>query len=161
MRKTGRATCRVIKSDGEKQIVYGVVLDPYDVDLQTEWVPPSEVESTAHGFLKKSRVIGFEHVEKAEAVIVESWIEVYPSQEDYRAALENRPHRAFTRKYGDDVIHSGTWVAGVQLGDREWALHKEGKLNAFSVGGFSFKTRVTTAVMPEVEFIELIESPVR
>ena len=159
MRKTGRAQCRVIKSDGEKQIVYGVVLDPYSVDLQTEWVPPSEVESTAHGFLKKSRVIGFEHVERAEAEIVESWIEIYPSQEDYKAALENRPHRAFTRKFGDDVIHSGTWVAGVQLGDREWDLHQKGQLNAFSVGGFSFKMKIDTQAMPEVEFIELVESP--
>lgn len=158
MRKTGRALCRVIKSAEEKQIVYGVVLDPYDVDLQTEWVPPAEIESTAHGFLKKSRVIGFEHIERAEAQIVESWVELYPSTADYQAALENRPHRAYTRKFGDggEMIHSGTWVAGVQLGDREWALHKQGKLNAFSVGGFSFKTKMTTAAMPEVEFIELI-----
>ncbi len=160
MRKTGRTTCRVIKSADEKQIVYGAVLDPYEVDLQSEWVPPAEIESSAHGFLKKSRVIGFEHVERAEGQIVESWIEPYPSRQDYQAALENRPHRAYTRKFGDDVIHSGTWVAGVQLGDHEWALHKQGKLNAFSVGGFSFKSKVTTAVMPEVDFIELIEAPV-
>ncbi len=159
MRKTGHAVCRVIKSADEQQIVYGVVLDPYDVDLQTEWVPPAEIESSAHGFLKKSRVIGFEHIERAEAQLVESWVEVYPSPDDYRAAKANQPHRAFTRKFGDDVIHSGTWVAGVQLGDREWELHKQGKLNAFSVGGFSFKTKVTAAAMPEVEFIELIEAP--
>lgn len=158
MRKTGRATCRVIKAADEKQVVYGVVLDPYDVDLQAEWVPPAEIQSTAHGFLKKSRVIGFEHVERADGQLVESWVEAYPSRDDYQAAMENRPHKAFTRKFGDDDIHSGTWVAGVQLGDREWALHKQGKLNAFSVGGFSFKTKVTVAAMPEVEFIELIES---
>jgi hypothetical protein len=50
-------------------------------------------------------------------------------------------------------------VTGVQLGDREWALHKQGKLNAFSVGGFSFRTKISSAAMPEVEFIELIEAP--
>lgn len=155
-RKTGRVNCRVIKSVGEKQIVYGVVLDPYDVDLQEDWVPPAEIESTAHGFMKKSRVIGFEHVERAEAQIVESWVEPYPSKADYEAALKNLPHRAFERVFGDDVIHSGAWVAGVQLGDREWELHKQGKLNAFSVGGFSFKSSVTTEAMPKVEFVRLV-----
>lgn len=159
MRKTGRAKCRVVKAADEKQIVYGVVLDPYRVDLQQEWIPPAEIESTAHGFLKKSRVIGFEHIERADAQIVESWVEPYPSKEDYLAAMKGLPHQAFTRKFGDDEIHSGTWVAGVQLGDKEWALHKQGKLNAFSVGGFSFKSKVTTAAMPEVEFIRLIEAP--
>lgn len=154
-RKTGQIVCKVSKSAEDKQIVYGVVLDPYEVDLQTEWVPPAEIESTAHGFLKKSRVIGLEHMERADAQIVESWVEPYPSKEDYLAALENRPHRAFKRQFGNDVIRSGAWVAGVQLGDREWQLHKKGELNAFSVGGFSFKTKITTAAMPEVEFVEL------
>jgi uracil-DNA glycosylase len=159
LRKTGCVTCRVIKTADEKQIVYGVVLDPYDIDLQTEWVPPAEIESTAHGFLKKSRIIGFEHIERAEAQIVESWVEIYPSTADYEAAMENQPHRAYKREFGDDVIHSGTWVAGVQVGDREWELHKQGKLNAFSVGGFSFKTKVTTEAMPQVEFVNLIVAP--
>jgi uracil-DNA glycosylase len=159
LRKTGCVTCRVIKAAEEKQIVYGVVLDPYDVDLQTEWVPPAEIESSAHGFVKKSRVIGFEHLERADAQIVESWVEPYPSRDDYLAAMENRPHRAFVRKFGDDDIRSGTWVAGVQVGDREWELHKQGKLNAFSVGGFSFKTKVSTSAMPEVEFVRLVEAP--
>lgn len=159
MRKTGRATCRVVKAAVEKQIVYGVVLDPYRVDLQREWVPPAEIESTAHGFVKKSRVIGFEHLERADARLVESWVEPYPSREDYLAALENRPHRVFKRQFGDDEIHSGSWVAGVELGDKEWAQYKKGELGAFSIGGFSFKSKVTTAAMPEVSFIRLIEAP--
>jgi uracil-DNA glycosylase family 4 len=158
MRSQGHVVCRVVKASPEKQIVYGVVLDPYRVDLQREWVPPSEVEATAHGFLQKSRVIGFEHATQANASIVESWVEIYPTPADYTAALENRPHRIFARKFGDDVIHSGTWVAGVKLGDQEWADHKAGRLNAFSVGGFSFKTRIPVAAMPEVETIDLIES---
>ena len=160
MQKTGHTKVRVVKSADEKQIVYGVVLDPYSVDLQNEWVPPAEIESTAHGFMKKSRVIGFEHTRKADAQIVESWVEPYPSPADYKAALENRPHRAYVRKFGDDDIHSGAWVAGVQVGDQEWALYKQGKLNAFSVGGFSFKSKVLKAAMPEVEFISLSGVPV-
>jgi len=161
MRKTGYTTVRIAKSktvDG-KHIVYGVVLDPYEVDLQDEWVPPAEIESTAHGFLKKSRVIGFEHSKRAEAQVVESFVEMYPSKEDYWAAMDNQPHSVFIRQFGDDKIHSGTWVAGVELGAKEWKMFEEGKLNAFSVGGFSFKSRVPMAAMPEVTFISLTGVP--
>ncbi len=147
--------CSITKSVSEKQIVYGVVLDPYDVDTQGEWVPPSEVESTAHGFLKKSRVIGFEHLTKASAQIVESWIEAYPSKADYKSAMQNLPHTITKRKFGGDFIHSGSWIAGVQLGDAEWAMYRDGKLNAFSIGGFSFKADVSKTAMPKIEIIEL------
>lgn len=157
IRSSGSTRCRVIKSDDAKRIVYGVVLDPYVVDLQGEWVPPADVESTAHGFLKRSRVIGLEHTKKADASLVESWVEVYPSPDDYKAALAKRPHRVLLRKFGDDWIHSGTWMAGVQLGPDEWEMYRRGDLGAFSVGGFSFKTTVTTEAMPKVETIRLVE----
>ncbi len=145
----------IAKSAEEKQIVYGVVLDPYRVDLQDDWVPPADVESTAHDFAARSRVIGFEHVSKADATLIESWVESYPSPEDYQAAMENLPHKATRRQFGSDRITSGSWAVGVRLGDGLWEMHKQGKLNAFSIGGFSFKTKVTEAAMPEVEFVDL------
>lgn len=150
----------VTKSFDEKQIVYGVVLDPYVVDLQGDWVPPAEIETTAHNFLGKSRVIGFEHMSKADAQIVESWVEPYPSKEDYNLALQNLPHKVYRRKFGDDYIHSGSWVAGVKLGLGEWDMFKRGELNAFSVGGVSFKTRVSRDSMPEIEIVEFVEQKV-
>lgn len=155
LRKGDAIRCRVVKSAPEKQIVYGVVLDPYSVDTQDEWVPPATIEDSAHEFLEKSRVIGLRHTSKAEATLVESWVEIYPSPADREAALENRPHRVFKRRFGDDEIHSGSWMAGVRLSDELWDLYKRGELGAFSVGGFSFKTKVTTDAMPDVEYIEL------
>ena len=148
----------ISKSAVEKQIVYGVVLDPYQVDAHNDWIPPAEIETTAHGFLKKSRVIGLDHMEQAKAEVVESSIVPYPSGEDYRLAMENKPHRVIRQKFGSDTIHSGAWVIGVQLGDDEWAAHKSGKLNAFSIGGFSFKTKVSVEEMPSVEFVDLVAS---
>lgn len=159
MRKMGSVECRITKSNADLQIVYGVVLDPYRVDLEDEWVPPAEVQSTAHGFQKQSRVIGFEHLQRANAQLVESFIEPYPSNADYQAALRNEPHSVTLRQYGNDWIHSGTWVAGVELGDKEWAQHSAGELDAFSVGGFSFKTNVALSAMPEIEIIKLIGVP--
>ena len=149
----------VTKSLEEKQIVYGVILDPYQVDLHNDWLPPAEIETTAHDFLEKSRVIGLKHNGVAEAQIVESWVEVYPSTKDRELALQNLPHKAFERPFGSDTIHSGAWVAGVKLSDELWALHKKGDLDAFSIGGFSFKTKISTSAMPKVEFITLEPSP--
>ena len=145
----------VTKSVSEKQIVYGVILDPYQVDLHNDWLPPAEIESTAHDFLAKSRIIGLSHNGVADAEIVESWVEVYPTEKDRELALQNLPHKAYRRKFGSDTIHSGAWVAGVKLSDELWAAHKKGDLDAFSIGGFSFKTQVSAEAMPDVEFLDL------
>ena len=145
----------VTKATDEKQIVYGVILDPYQVDLHGDWLPPAEIESTAHDFLEKSRIIGLRHKTVADASIVESWVEIYPSEKDRQLALENLPHKVFKRKFGNDIIHSGAWVAGVKLSDKLWASFKAGDLDAFSIGGFSFKTKVAAAAMPDIEFVDL------
>lgn len=158
LRSSGAIKCRVVKAAPEKHIVYGVVLDPYSVDLQNEWVPPATIEDTAHDFVERSRVIGLQHVGKADATLVESWVELYPSEGDRAAALDNQPHRVFKRKFGDDEIHSGSWVAGVRLSDSLWDAYQRGDFGAFSVGGFSFKTNVSTNAMPEVEIIDLAPS---
>lgn len=148
----------VVKSIAEKQIIYGVVLDPYQVDLQGDWLPPAEIESTAHDFLEKSRVIGLRHKGVADAQIVESFIELYPTEKDREQALQNLPHKVYRRKFGSDTINSGAWIAGVKLSDELWSDHKSGKLDAFSIGGFSFKSQISTDAMPDVEFIDLLPS---
>lgn len=147
----------VIKEAPKKQIVYGVVLDPYQVDLQGDWIPPAEIEATAHEFLEKSRVIGLRHNGKADAHLVESWVEPYPTERDREAALSNVSHKVFRRQFGSDTIHSGAWVAGVRLSDRLWKQYESGELGAFSIGGFSLKTKVAPEAMPQVEFVDLKE----
>ena len=149
------APLAVFKSSEEKQIVYGVVLDPYQVDLQNDWIPPAEVENTSHNFAMYSLVIGLNHTSKADAQVAESWCELYPSKEDHRAAMQNKPHKIYRRKYGSDLIHSGAWCVAVKLSDELWAQHKAGELDAFSIGGFSNKTEMSSEVMPDVEIIDV------
>jgi uracil-DNA glycosylase family 4 len=146
---------RVAKAAQDKQIVYGVVLDPYEVDTQDEWSPPAMIEETAHGYLKRSRVVGREHTRKAPSEVVESWVEQYPTHEEYRAALALQPHKAFVRPFGSDVIHSGAWAMGVHLGDTEWEAYQRGEITGFSIGGFSAKVTTTRSAMPKVEFLSL------
>lgn len=148
----------VTKAVAKKQIVYGVILDPYQVDLQGDWLPPAEIESTAHDFLEKSRVIGLQHQGVADAKMVESWVEPYPTEQDREQALQNLPHKVYRRKFGNDTIHSGAWIGGVKLGDEPWAAHENGDIDAFSIGGFSFKSQVAAKTMPEVEYIDLVPS---
>ncbi|MAH47740.1 hypothetical protein CMI37_18105 [Candidatus Pacearchaeota archaeon] len=148
-------TVEIAKTDEDKRIVYGVVLDPYKVDAHGDLISPAEVEKTAHGWMSKSRVVGLQHSEMADAVPVESWLVPYPSEKDYKAAMTGKPHKANRTVFGTDTIHSGTWVLGTRLGKKEWALVKSGELNAYSIGGFGKRSPLGNNKGPEVEFLEV------
>jgi len=155
-------TSKISKEAPMKRIVYGVVVDPYgangaQADAHNDWMPPDEVEKMAHNYLQSSRVIGLQHVKKADAKVVESWVEQYPSREDYLKALNGEEHKVSRRKFGDDFVHSGSWIMGVELGEKEWELFKSGKVTAFSPGGFGVRRPLNKAEMPKVTFVELVE----
>lgn len=164
--RTGKAlrkSTRIVKADPIKQIVYGAVLDPYgedgpQEDAHNDWTPPADVEKAAHNWLKSSRIVGLQHNGKAEAVPVESWIEPYPDGE-YQKAMRGEDHKIYRRKFGSDFLHSGSWVLGVKLGAKEWALYKQGKINAFSPGGFGVRSPLSRRDMPKVDIVDLIERP--
>ena len=146
----------ILKIDEEKQIVYGVVLDPYIVDTQGDWIPPAEVEKTAHGWAKGTRVIGLQHKGEADADFVETFLMPYPSKDDYAKAMKGEPHRVIKFKMGSGFVHSGSWVLGTEVRDATtWQLVKSGELGSYSIGGHGERTEITTNAMPEVlEFIE-------
>jgi hypothetical protein len=153
----------IAKSAKSKQIVYGVVMDPYGphgtkVDAQGDYISPAVIEADAHQFMLGDRVIGFKHIRKANARLVESSIEQYPTQEDYHKAMGNLPHSVTRRKFGSDFVHSGSWIVGVQLGNEEWAAYERGELNAFSPGGVGRRVPITKQDMPEIKFFDLAYS---
>lgn len=151
----------ISKADRSKHIVYGCVIDPYgskgaEADAHDDWTPPAEVEKIAHDFLKTSRAIGLQHSGKAKAEVVESWVEMYPTQDDYLKAMNGEDHKVIRREFGDDIIHSGSWLMGVHLGDEEWKLYEDKEINAFSWGGFGIKTPYSRELMPKVTFVDLV-----
>ena len=153
---------RIAKADTEKQIVYGVVLDPYgesgpSPDAHNDWMPPAEIEKTAHDFLQNSRTINLQHKGKANAQVVESWVEPYGNVREYRKAMRGEAHKVVRREFGTDVLHSGAWVLGVKLGDKEWRLFLDKKINAFSPGGMGVRTPIERRQMPSIEFVDLVE----
>lgn len=145
----------IYKADDSKRIVYGVVLDPYIIDAHDDYLSPDVIEQTAHNFLAESRVVGLDHNGEAKgAKVVESWIQPYPSQDDYKAAIEGKPHKAYSQSFGDDVVRSGSWVLGVKLTPDLWDRVKSGELNGFSIGGYGQREDMAEGDMPEVEFID-------
>lgn len=145
----------IYKADEAKRIVYGVVLDPYIIDAHNDYLSPAVIEETAHNFLSESRVVGVDHNGEAEgAKVVESWIQPYPSKEDYDAAIEGKPHKAYAQTFGEDVVRSGSWILGVKLPPALWDKVKAGELNGFSIGGYGQREDLRDGEMPDVEFIE-------
>lgn len=150
----GAKDVHIAKALDEKQIVIGVVLDGYQVDSQGDWTPPSEIEKTAHDWMANSRVVGLQHEGPANAVVVESWLWPYPTGDDYRAAMAGEPHQAYAAKFGDQVVHSGSWLIGVKIMDDEtWAAVQAGLITAYSIGGNGLQQPMTVGAMPDVTYI--------
>ena len=110
------------KIDDERQIVFGVVLEPDSVDAQGDKISSEEIEKAAHKFMVKSRVIGEGHSKTTKAEPVESYI----APSDF--------------KLGEESIKKGSWVLGVHVPDAGlWAKIKNGELNSYSIGGFGIR----------------------
>ena len=104
-----------------KQIVYGEVLVPDEVDGQGDVVRAREIEAAAHRFLAEGALVGGMH-EQFSGVgrVVESFI-----------------------ARGDDTDFTpGAWVLGVQLGEDAWRRVQEGAWTGFSVGGRAVRSPV-------------------
>jgi GNAT superfamily N-acetyltransferase len=117
----------IIKADKHKQVVYGVVLAPDEVDSQEDWMSADDIESAAHIYLQKSRVVGSGHGRAIQAEPVESYIAPVDME------LEGG-------QYGPQKIKKGSWVLGIKIKDaKEWQKVLEGEYQAFSVGGFGLR----------------------
>jgi len=146
----------ISKTDNEKQIVTGVVLSPYTTDSQDDIIFPGTIEDAAHKWLSSSRTIGLNHAAKAAGAIpVESYLVPYPTREDYAKAMENKPHRAYKFKMGEDVVTSGSWILSTKLNDSLWKDFKEGNFEAYSIGGFGLRTPHESGKIPEIEYGEI------
>lgn len=149
----------IVKLAKQKQVVYGVVLDPYIVDAHADWCPPEAIEETAHNWLVQSRQMKEQHEKPLAAVPVESWLMPYPTQEDYEAAVAREAHRIWKLRFGSEWVHSGSWVLGVRVLDPEaWAQVLSGELDAYSIGGQGMRTEIDRVPMPDVEVL-VVEAP--
>lgn len=112
----------ISKSDEDKRIVTGVVLEPETVDAQGDTIPASVIEKAAHHFLSGYNVqntLGFAHkVFKKNFDLLESYI----APQDMTI--------------GKQTVKAGSWVMSVKvLSEDVWSLVRSGKITGFSIGG--------------------------
>jgi 8-oxo-dGTP pyrophosphatase MutT (NUDIX family) len=129
-----------ISKEGQmKQLVYGVVLAPNELDSQDDFMLPHHVEQAAHGYLKKSirgkaSVAKLQHREpgffrdKPSIVPVESFIAPVDFTYD-----------------GIETIKKGSWVICMHVEDPYlWQDFLDGKYQAFSIGGSGVRHAVSS-----------------
>ncbi len=144
---------KVCKVEAAKKVVTGIVHDPYIVDAHNDWIPPNIMEDIAFDWMEKSRKIKIGHKKSNDKVVpVEVWVERYPTVADYKAAIAGKPHDIYRFRYGNDFIHSGSWVLSVRVNDEKILQDIiSGKINAFSLGGEGTRNPVDRSKMPKVK----------
>lgn len=118
----------ILKKDAYRQIVFGVVLSPNEIDTQDDYMQAKDIEEAAHKYLEQCRVVGTEHTGPIKAVPVESYI----APQDLNLAGQNGPQ----------LVKKGSWVLGVKILDaQEWQKVLSGDYTGFSVGGFGLRDK--------------------
>lgn len=122
---------KIQRIDSEKQIVYGVVYAPLEIDTWGEAMTAEDIEVMAHRFM---------------ALQLDQTID---EQHDERPKMDCYPVESFIARKGDPDYPEGAWVLGVKVADADtWAKVKKGELN-----GFSFQAMVKkVAAIVEIEF---------
>jgi DNA adenine methylase len=115
------------KAPDDKQIAFGVVLEPNEVDSQGDIIPEAEIEKAAHLWLARYQDRGFMHDK-----IVNSKIEIY---ESYIAPTN--------LNINGQQVKKGTWLLMYHILDSElWKKIKSGEQTGFSMGGFARRVKV-------------------
>ena len=123
---------KITKSDSDRRLVYGIVLEPEVVDAHNDVVSIDEIENAAHNYLIKSRMIGDQHSKPAKADIVESYIA--PTDLDI----------------GGQQIKKGSWVMVTKVhDDGMWSGIKKGAYTGYSIGGYAVKEPIEDGLLAQ------------
>lgn len=107
--------------DTDKRLITGVVLEPEIFDGQGEIYSSDVIEKSAFDFMENGPIIGKQHEEKTDTVVVESFI----AREDMLI--------------GEKPVIKGTWIMTVKVLDDElWEEVKLGHFTGFSIGGSAY-----------------------
>lgn len=129
---------RIVKSNAEKQIVYGVVYAPGEIDAHGETMLAEDVETMCHEFMRlvalnKGAVIDTEHD---------------------NVALSAFPVECYIEKEEGNDWPVGSWVMGVKIEDPGiWSDVKKGRLNGFSFEAMVRKLPVVVEVELEPDMV--------
>jgi len=120
----------IIKLDEEKQIAYGVVLEPDTVDAQGDRISHEEIEKACYWFMEHSQKFREMHEgSKIDARVIENYL----APQDLN----------FERNGRTEKVRKGAWIMGVKIYDPEtWHKCKTGEYTGFSIGGYGLRREV-------------------
>lgn len=110
------------ETDKEERMVYGIALEPNEVDTYKHTVTKEEIRQAAHKYLSYNqiRMVGHERVSNSKITLLESYI----------APID--------LTINGQTIKEGSWVVAMKIHDDEiWAQVKSGKLTGYSIGGWA------------------------
>ena len=111
---------RIVKTDGEKHYVTGIVYEPLVEDAHGDFMTAEEITKAAYWFNTNGNSVDIQHSFQpfSGARVVESWI----AKADFEV--------------GDEKITKGTWMVTVEVTDDDtWAQIEKGEITGFSMGG--------------------------
>ncbi len=115
-----------VKKSLEKQMVYGIVYSPDQVDSQGEFATAAEIEKAAHGFMKGLKLLNVDaqhDFNPKAAYVAESWL-----IKGAEPLFQDEPE--------------GAWAVGIKVDDEKlWAQVKKGELAGLSMAGIAQKVK--------------------
>lgn len=116
---------RLIKADEEEErIVFGVVLEPNEVDAQNDTISEEEIRQAAHKFMEDFGNLGLQHKEivNGKLVLLETFIAPVPFE------------------VNGEKVKKGSWLFKERVVDNAlWAAVKKGDFTGFSIGGSAIR----------------------
>lgn len=117
---------RDIRKSDDKQLIYGIVYAPDQVDSQGEYAKAEDIEAAAYGFMKSRNVLNVDanhDFDPKAAYVAESWL-----IKGTDSLFDKEPE--------------GTWIVGIKVEDAGlWASVKKGELEGISMAGSAVKIR--------------------
>lgn len=127
-----KGTSKILKTDDEKRIAYGVVYEPGVPDSHGDYMAADEIEKMAHKFVAEGRVNAIDR----EHDLVDTGVVVVES---------------FVARKGDLDFPEGAWVMGVHFPDADdWELVKKGEIGGFSMYGLARREDDETLIEMEL-----------
>lgn len=118
---------KLIKAAGDERIVFGVVLEPDEVDSQGDTISKAEIRQACHKFMEDFGNLGLQHAEIVNGKL--KLLENFIAPVDFDVEGEK--------------VKAGSWLMKERVvDDGLWKAVKKGELTGFSIGGSAIRKPV-------------------
>lgn len=115
----------ILKANDEERLIYGIVLEPGEVDAHNDTVSAEEIRQACHKFMEQFGALGVQHDEMVGG--------------DKLRLLENFI-APVTFKVSGETVKKGSWVMAQRVvDDKLWKGVKSGDFTGYSIGGSAVK----------------------